>query len=186
MNANGWARSYAPHESARRYLLFHRFVHRMASTKPGSAVLSRILPRWDRMVYKISGGRTTLSSILAGIPVVVLTTTGAKSGLPHTTPILSLRDEFAPGTFAIVASNFGNTHHPAWYYNLKANPCVVCKVDGKVGEYFARQARGEDYDRLWKRAEETYFGFSLYKQRAGGRQIPIFVMSPEQRKIPRK
>jgi deazaflavin-dependent oxidoreductase (nitroreductase family) len=186
MDARSWAPSSTQKKSERQYSLFHLVIQRIASTKLGSSMLSFSLHHLDRIVYKITGERTTLSSLLAGIPVIVLTTTGAKSGLPRTTPVLCLRDEYAPETFAIVASNFGNEHHPAWYYNLKAHPRVMCKVEGRIGEYFARQATGEDYERLWQRAEETYFGFSLYKQRAGDRLIPIFVMTPEQRKSKRK
>ena len=186
MNARSWAPPSTPEKSERRYSFFQLVIQRVASTKLGSSMLSYSLHHLDRIVYKITGERMTLSSLLAGIPVVVLTTTGAKSGLRRTTPVLCLRNEFAHETFAIVASNFGNEHHPAWYYNLKAHPRVTCKVEGRIGEYFARQAAGEDYERWWRRAEETYFGFSLYKKRAGERLIPIFVMTPEQRKAQRK
>ena len=186
MDTRGWTRSFASRESEYHYSFIQLLIHRIASTKPGSFVLARSLPHLDRIVYKMSGGRVTLSSVLAGIPVVVMTTIGAKSGVPRTVPVLCLRNEYAPETFAIVASNFGNEHQPAWYYNLKAHPRVVCKVEGRVGEYYARQARDEDYDRLWQHAQQVYFGFSLYKQRARHRRIPIFVMSPDQRKNSRK
>ena len=70
---------------------------------------------------KLSRGRMTLTSILTGLPVVVLTTTGAKSGLPRTTPVLCISDANDPTLLAVIASNWGQDHHPAWYYNLNRN-----------------------------------------------------------------
>jgi len=78
-------------------------------------VLRSHLHHFDHVAFKLSGGRATLTSALAGLPVVHLTTTGAKSGLPRTLPLLCIRDERNPDTFALVASNWGQTHYPAWY-----------------------------------------------------------------------
>jgi deazaflavin-dependent oxidoreductase (nitroreductase family) len=82
----------------------------------------------------------------------------------------------AEGDFAIVASNFGQRHNPAWYYNLKANPRVSCTLGGAVASYHAHEAQGEEYDRFWRLALETYIGFPGYRERAGERHIPIMVL----------
>jgi deazaflavin-dependent oxidoreductase (nitroreductase family) len=178
MNAQPWARPYAPRTAARRYSLFHLLIQRLASSKLGSSLLSRTLHPLDRIAFKLTRGRTTLATILAGIPVLVLTTLGAKSGMAHTLPVLGLPIDYAPESFAIVASNWGQTHHPAWYYNLLAHPRATCTVEGHTGEYVAHRATGEEYERLWRCALETYVGFSIYQKRAGDRRIPIMVMTP--------
>jgi deazaflavin-dependent oxidoreductase (nitroreductase family) len=108
----------------------------------------------------------------------MLTTTGAKSGLPHTIPLIYIRDEENPEIFALIASNWGQDHNPAWYYNLKKNPCAVCSIRGETREYLAHEATGEEYERFWQRATETYVGYPLYKARAGSRRIPIMAMTP--------
>jgi deazaflavin-dependent oxidoreductase (nitroreductase family) len=100
----------------------------------------------------------------------MVTTVGAKSGLPRTLPLMRIRDGADPRTFALVASNWGQRHNPAWYHNLKACPHARCSFGGQTGEY----------EKFWQRAVDAYIGYPLYQQRAGGRHIPIMVMSPEQ------
>lgn len=163
---------------APRYSAFQTLTHRIASTRLASRVYARTLHRMDRAAWKLSGRRMLLSAVLSGVPEVMVTTVGARSGLPHTLPLLRIRDESDPDTFAIVASNFGQDHHPGWYFNLKANPGATCSMDGRTGEYVAHEASGEEYERFWRQAMETYVGFAAYKERAGKRRFPIMVMSP--------
>ena len=161
-----------------RYSLFHSLMQKIASSRPGAWFYSRTLHHFDRVFLKLSGGRTTMTSIGTGLPVVILTSVGAKSKLPRTLPLLCIRDERSPDTFAIVASNWGQHHYPAWYFNLKANPRATCSIRGQAGEYVAHEATGEEYEKLWQCATDTYAGFPLYKQRAAERRIPIMVMTP--------
>jgi F420H(2)-dependent quinone reductase len=86
-----------------RYSFFHAFVQTVASSRPGAWFYARSLHYFDRVFFKLSGGRATMTGALAGLPVVILTTTGAKSGLPRTLPLLCIRDERNPATFALVA-----------------------------------------------------------------------------------
>lgn len=109
----------------------------------------------------------------------MLTSKGAKSGLLRTVPLLCIRDENEPDSFALIATNWGQKSYPAWYYNLKTNPEAVCTIEGKSGNYLAHEAQGEEYPRHWQNAANTYFGYPLYKQRISGRRIPIMVMHPE-------
>jgi deazaflavin-dependent oxidoreductase (nitroreductase family) len=153
-------------------------MQKIAASRPGAWFFSRTLHHFDRAVLALTGGRTTLAAVMAGLPVVVLVTTGAKSGLSRENPLLYIRDESNPSTFAIVGSNWGQRRYPAWYFNLKANPHAVCSIRGKTGEYLAHEAVGDEYERFWQRATNTYIGFPLYKQRASGRRIPIMVMTP--------
>ncbi len=161
-----------------QYSAFHSLMQGIAASKPGAWFFARTLHHLDRIWFRLSGGRTTLTGILAGLPVVVVTTIGAKSGLPRTWPLLGVRDHAHPGAFALIATNWGQRHYPAWYFNLKANPKADCSIEGQSGSYLAHEASGEEYERLWRSAAEAYLGFPLYKKRISGRRIPIMVMRP--------
>ena len=108
---------------------------------------------------------------------MMITTTGAKSGLPRTVPLVYIRDIENNGQFAIVASNLGQHHLPGWFYNLKAHPLAACRIDGRDQTYVAREVFDEEYTRFWGYALETYYGYKMYQQNAG-RRIPIFVLTP--------
>jgi deazaflavin-dependent oxidoreductase (nitroreductase family) len=154
-------------------------VQKIASSRPGAWFFARTLHYFDRVVFKVSGGHVTMTSALAGLPVVLLTTTGAKSGLPRSLPLLCIRNERNPDRFALVASNWGQHHYPGWYFNLKADPRATCSIRGQTGTYVAHEASGEEYERFWQSAANTYLGFAIYKQRVGERRIPIMIMTPE-------
>ncbi len=116
--------------------------------------------------------------MLTGLPVVMVTTTGARTGQHRTSPLAPIPDPERVGRFALIASNFGQHRLPAWYFNLKKNPRAVCSADGRGVPYVAHEAAGDEYDRFWGYAVDIYFGYALYKQRAG-RRIPIMVMELE-------
>ncbi len=160
-----------------RYSPFQVLVQRLASSGLVSAVLSRTLHSLDRAVRKLTHGHRSLTSILSGAPVVVVTTTGVRSGLPRTLPLLCIRDLDDLDRFALIASNWGQRKHPAWYYNLKANPRATCRIDGLLAAYVAHEATDEEYRRYWQLATQTYAGFALYRRRAGDRRIPILVLT---------
>ncbi len=159
------------------YNAFHSFIQGLAASPSGSRFLARALPFLDRWTLKFSGNRTTASSLLTGVPVIMLTTTGARTGLPRTSPLLPVHDPAHPGSFAIIASNFGQHHFPSWYYNLKKNPLASACIRGRLVRYTADEAAGEEYQRFWAYANDTYFGYGLYGARAG-RRIPILVLTP--------
>ena len=154
-------------------------MQKLASTRAGAWFLSLTLHRLDSALLSWTRNRTSLTAVLAGVPVVALTCIGAKSGARRTVPLLCIPDT-GPNTFALVASNWGQHHHPGWYYNLLANPRATCSIDGRTGEYIAHPAEGEEYEKFWQRAAEIYVGFPLYKRRAGERHIPIMVMRLEE------
>jgi len=108
-----------------KYSLFHTWMQKIAASRLGAWFFSRTLHHFDRICLKLTGGRLTLANLLSGLPVVVVTTTGSKSGLPRTLPLLYISDQPDSRRFAIVASNWGQRHYPAWYFNLKANPPSV-------------------------------------------------------------
>jgi deazaflavin-dependent oxidoreductase (nitroreductase family) len=160
----------------RQYNLLQRFVQKFASTRPGAWFGAHAMHHFDRAFFKLSGGRATLTSYIGGLPMVMLTTNGAKSGLPRATPLVAIQDETNPRRLALIASNWGQDHHPGWYHNLKANPLAHCAIDGVSSTYLAHEASGEEYTRFWQKATQTYLGYPLYRQRVGERRIPIMVL----------
>jgi len=108
-----------------------------------------------------------------GLPTLLLTTTGRKSGQPRSTPLLYLRHG---DDLTIIGTRFGSPHHPAWYLNLKSNPAAHVTLHGEEFAVSVREADGEEYDGLWEHARSIYGGFDKYKGRVQGRQIPILVL----------
>ncbi len=101
--------------------------------------------------------------MLAGLPVVMVTTIGAKSGQPRSLPLVAIPDG---ENVILIASNFGQKHHPAWYYNLRAHPEVQLTYEGQTVAYTARETTGEERERCWQRAVDLYSGYPLYERRA--------------------
>jgi deazaflavin-dependent oxidoreductase (nitroreductase family) len=152
-----------------------RIIQRTASTRAGAWFFARTVHRLDLPVIRLSKGQHSLTSVLAGLPVVTLTTVGARSGRRRTTPLVAIRDG---EKVVLIASNFGRAHHPAWYHNLRANPEARLTIHGRTGHYVAREVTGAKRERCWERAVDLYAGYAAYKERAGGREIPVMVLMP--------
>ncbi len=153
----------------------HRAVHRVASTTLGARLLARSAHHLDRWALKLSGERASLTSVLAGLPIVWLTTTGAKTGLPRRSPLVGLVDG---DKVVVIASNFGQTHYPAWYHNLRAHPQAQVTLDGQTRTYTAAEASGAEREGYWREAVAVYPGYAAYARRVGERHIPIMVLTP--------
>ena len=118
----------------RRHLsLYERAMESFASSGAGTWYLKQIAPRIDPPLLRLSGGR--VSSVYP-TPVMLLTTTGAKSGLPRTLPLVYLTDG---EQVILMASNYGKTSHPAWFRNLTANPKVEVLAGKRSGTYAASE-----------------------------------------------
>jgi deazaflavin-dependent oxidoreductase (nitroreductase family) len=154
---------------------FHKLVRRFAASGPGARLFARIAPHLDRPIHRATRGRHTLGSLLAGLPVVLLTTTGARSGLPRAVPVLGIP---FPGGIAVIGSNWGQRRHPAWYYNLRAHPEAWVVIDGVGRRVCAVEAEGERRSEIWRQALLVYPGFSEYERRAPDRHIAVFVLEP--------
>ena len=153
-----------------------KLARNLSATAPASWVLSRTLHRVDKLAFRLTEGKHTLSNIMTGLPILMLTTTGAKSGKARTLPVLGLPDG---DRFAIFASGYGQSaRFPSWYHNLRANPEATATVHGEVRRVRAYEAEGDERDRLWKKGLEIYPGFADYEQRVTGRHIPVMVLSP--------
>ena len=106
----------------------------------------------------------------------MVTTIGAKSGQPRTLPLVAVPDG---ENVILIASNFGQKHHPAWYYNLRAHPEVQLTYEGKTVTYLACETSSEERERCWQKAAQLYSGYTVYKQRASHRQIPVLLLTPQ-------
>lgn len=122
--------------------------------------------------YESSGG--TEGTTLHGLPVIVLTSLGARSGKLRKAPLMRVEHE---GQYAVIASKGGAPDHPHWYHNLVADPHVELQ-DGPVRrDYLAREVTGSDRDVWWERAVAAFPPYAEYAEKTE-RTIPVFVLSP--------
>jgi F420H(2)-dependent quinone reductase len=139
---------------------------------PDSLPMVSLLWRFHRWVYRRSGGR--VGGRLFGMPMLLLTTTGRRSGQAHTTALTYVTE----GTHhAVVASNGGAPQHPAWLHNLRAFPDAQIQVGPMVDRVRAREAVGVERDRLWNLMVQLYGGYRGYQARTR-RQIPVVILEP--------
>ncbi len=150
-----------------------RLVRTIGGVAPVSWLLSRTAHHIDHGVFRITKGRHTFVSLISGLPIVMLTTTGARTGRQGTVPVVGIPDG---DRLVVVASNYGQQHHPAWYHNLIANPRATISVAGARKPVRARLATGEERSRLWALDSEIYPARNAYRQRATSREIGIFVL----------
>lgn len=111
---------------------------------------------------------------LRGIPVCLLTTTGRRSGIERTVPLLYLRDG---DDVVVVASQGGMPRHPDWFHNVAADPSVTVELPGRTFDATAHVADPEERARLWPLLVDMYPSFEMYRARAE-REIPVVVCSP--------
>ncbi|BBZ39175.1 nitroreductase family deazaflavin-dependent oxidoreductase [Mycobacterium conspicuum] len=122
--------------------------------------------------YVESGG--TDGTDLNGMPVILLTTVGAKTGKLRKTPLMRVEHD---GEYAIVASLGGAPKHPVWYYNVAKNPRVELQDGPVTRDYDAREVFGEEKAVWWERAVAAYPPYADYQKKTD-RQIPVFVLTP--------
>ncbi|XVU22041.1 nitroreductase family deazaflavin-dependent oxidoreductase [Actinoplanes sp. CA-054009] len=152
-----------------------RAMRRMCATAPASWAFARFLHRVDRPLFRLTNGRHTFASLVTGLPVVLLTTTGARSGAPRTVPLLGLPT--ADG-LAVIASNWGQDRHPAWHHNLQAHPQATVVVDSETRAVTAVLATGDRRARVWEQGLKIYPGWTQYAHRAPNREMPIYLLEP--------
>ena len=124
-------------------------------------------------LYRLTNGR--VGGHVGRAPVLLLTTTGRKSGELRTAPVAYLADG---DRYVVIGSNAGNPRPPAWALNLKANPEAEVQVRRVKLPVRARVAEGEERAELWRRMNEQFPGFDDYEQRTD-RDIAVFVLEPQ-------
>ena len=123
-------------------------------------------------VFRLTGGR--IGGKMMGMPVLLLTTTGRRSKTPRTVALMHVED--GP-RFVVIASNAGEDRHPAWWLNLQADPVATVERRDTTTRVRAREATGEERERLWARAVAIYDGYTAYAARTR-RHIPVVVLEP--------
>jgi deazaflavin-dependent oxidoreductase (nitroreductase family) len=152
-----------------------RFLRTTSAMRPISRLYRPILHHIDRGVYRLTGGRATFAAWAACLPVIMLETTGARSGERRTLPMLGLPDG---DDLVVIGTNYGHHRHPAWYHNLRAHPRARVTADRVTREVEASEVTDPaERDRIWARATRTTPAFAAYRERAG-RNIPIIRLRP--------
>jgi deazaflavin-dependent oxidoreductase (nitroreductase family) len=130
---------------------------------------------WNTQIideFRANGGK--VGGQFEGAPLLLLHSTGAKTGQARVNPMMYQADG---DNFAVFASKAGAPTNPDWYHNLVANPRASVEVGDRTVDVVARIAEGEDRDRLWSRQKELYPGFADYETKTT-REIPVVILEP--------
>ena len=153
-----------------------RTMQRFAALRPVASVFRHTFHHLDKALYRVLGHRT-VSGIIAGVPNIMLTTTGAKSGRPRTVPLVGLPVD---GGVAVIATRWGSATNPGWAYNLDHDPHASMDRDGTHTSVTARRVEdGAEYETIFGGARDVYLGFPKYRRRITSRDVPIFVLEPQ-------
>jgi deazaflavin-dependent oxidoreductase (nitroreductase family) len=152
-------------------------VAAVGSTRSVSAFSNRVLRPLDRGVLRLSGGRTTVTSWLVGLPPLWLTTTGARSGKARTVPLFGIP---IAGELSLLGTSFGQQETPDWVHNLEAHPRAMVSYRGTEVVVRARPATAEEAPAIWATAADIYRGYANYRARAAHRSIRVFVLETDE------
>ena len=141
------------------------------SSRLGSAFHRRFGPLVDRPLMRLSRGRLALTF---GMPTLLLTTIGRRSGEPRSTPLLYFRYE---DSLAVIGTRFGSPQQPHWYLNIRKTPEATVLLGGEEFKVSAHDANPAEREKLWALATRAYGGFEKYKARIVAREIPIVILS---------
>jgi deazaflavin-dependent oxidoreductase (nitroreductase family) len=150
-----------------------RQVQLVGSTRPGAWLFARLLRHLDDVVLRATRGRHSAPSLLAGLPVLDLTTTGRKSGQPRTSHLISVP---VGDDLAVLGTNFGQPKTPAWVFNLEAEPRGSVRYRDVSAPVLARPATQDERAEVMARSAGIYGGYEKYQERITGRDVRIFVL----------
>jgi len=125
--------------------------------------------------YEASGGTRANTLRDSGIPIIVVTMRGAKSGKVRKIGLMRVEHD---GEYALVASKGGDPAHPAWYHNMTADPGIMIQDGPQPQPFVVREVDGDERETWWQRAAEVYPPYVEYAEKAG-RLIPVLVASPQ-------
>lgn len=146
----------------------------LTSSKVGLAVWRSVAAPIEAPLMAATRGRIRLN---IAVPMVVLSSIGARSGDRRETPLAYFTDD---GDVILIASNYGGARHPAWYHNLLAHPACELHIGPRGGRFIAREAENADRDRLYALAADRLARvFALHDKRSGSRRIPVMRLTPD-------
>lgn len=149
--------------------MYSKLVNRFSATRAGSWVVKHVAAKVDPKIFKLTNGRFTLTG-KPTLPMLALTVVGRKSGEPRTVQLAFHRDH---DDYLVVASAMGQERHPAWRYNLEANPDVEVQVRGRTFRATATVLDADEKARLWPAIAETIPQMHTYVERTD-RDIRVF------------
>ncbi|MFF0773992.1 nitroreductase family deazaflavin-dependent oxidoreductase [Nonomuraea wenchangensis] len=129
----------------------------------------------QQIIHEFRANEGRVGGMFEGSPLLLLTTTGARSGRQVTTPVMYLPDG---ERYVIIASNAGADNHPAWYHNLRAHPVATVEVGTDTFQAKAVPVEGEERDQLYARMVAVAPGFADYERKTS-RRIPVLALNPE-------
>ncbi|GGY73370.1 hypothetical protein GCM10010300_16000 [Streptomyces olivaceoviridis] len=147
-----------------------RLVQKVSSTRLFAKAAPHVVPALDRNVHRLTRGRLLLSAQL--LPGVILTSTGARTGLPRRTPLACMPEEDGR-TWILIGSNFGRPGHPAWTHNLLAHPEASVSWKGRDVPVTARLLTGAERDTVWQALLAFWPPYATYQARVE-REIRLF------------
>jgi deazaflavin-dependent oxidoreductase (nitroreductase family) len=150
-----------------------RGVARFATTAAVSRFSARVLPVLDRQVLRFTGGRTSLTEIVAGTPVIVLTTRGARSGEPRTSHLLGIP---VGDTVGLIGTNFAQAKTPSWVRNLLVHPRATVSYRRTQIAVTALEVTGAECEQVFAAAALVYPGYEAYRARLTDRVPKVFVL----------
>lgn len=153
--------------------LAQRLGQKFGSTPIGAKSFALSLRHLDGVVRKLTKGERSASSILGGLPVLDITTTGRRSGARRTTKLIAIPYS---DTLALLGTNFGGKKTPAWVHNLEADPHLTVSYRGATVEAVAVKADAEQQAEVLRRSESIYPGYREYQKRITGRTLRIFIL----------
>ena len=153
---------------------YSRLVQR-AGHQPWFAALGRRMVPVDRWIQRVTRGRFTVIG-RHGLPSLLLTTTGRRTGAPRTQPLVYAPDGDG---YVVIGSNWGQPHHPLWTENLLAHPRASVTVAGAEVAVRATLASGTGRDRLWRLLLRQWPAYATYERRAAPRELRVFRLSRE-------
>ena len=143
----------------------------IVTSRIGASFFRKWMHRVDTPLLRLTGGRISFAS---AYPVLLLTTTGARSGKKRTIPLLyTERDD----GFAVIGTRFGSQQHPGWFHNLRKKPEAVVEIKGERYECTSRETDGDERVEIWRAATQIYEGYDAYAPRAK-RKVPVIVLTP--------
>jgi deazaflavin-dependent oxidoreductase (nitroreductase family) len=156
---------------------FRRSMQSFGATRAGAWLFSRTLRYADDVVGRLTRGRQSVPELVAGLPVIDVTTTGRSSGQRRRTHLIAVP---VGDTLAVLGTNFGQPATPAWALNLEADPHATVTYRGRTEHVVARMATAAEEAEVWARSAAVYGGYAKYRDRIHGRRrVRVFVLEPD-------
>jgi deazaflavin-dependent oxidoreductase (nitroreductase family) len=154
---------------------FRRSVRRAVSSRKATPLLARFLEDTDRILLRLTDGRSSVAGLLAGQPVITLTTTGAKTGQRRSTILNAWPLD---GDLAVLGTNFGRSSHPGWVHNLAASPAAEVTYKRVMATVTAERMGEAATNALFEQAIAVHVGYAQYRASITDRDVRAFRLRP--------